>query len=600
LENNELLPFERNRYFSGKMLTSADFLAEQTYNNNKRRFMNQMLYGSGILCGLGVFSLDDQSLLIESGAAIDGLGREIVLKESVVKKLSTIPGFESLTTNTATLCLKYKEENVHAVYTINRQEGNSEYEFNRIEEGYELFIVDKDAIIPALDLESEFFVASNLVEHNGLTVDVKMPATVSAGKYVKIAFVIENHTGTIQNIDYTAVLQMPGFEVMEGGHELFVSFSNVTVESDKKVEMEYWVKAQQEIVDETSVVLKVGTALALVNGVAIESANAMNLQVKISDCIPRELALWETGKVSLEIKTMSDSNEAIVLGDIKLVRTDSAYIIEEIEERSVKKYLPTLGNEKKFEEYKGYFKTEAVGRTDHGESLPENYATTAIQDIQKMPRFESGTIEIPLNGGARKGEIYYSGEIMHGLGKGNVYVDIGFEKLEEDIYNGNSMKSTVYGNPDLFTNSKDEQVCVDTAVKVLNDKGSFVIAAKFLRDVDYLMLTFRWVAIKFNGGEEVENIEDYKNKSISAETPTVVLGTKESYFFNVKFRNMDKCAIAYELTEPGSGEITPDGIYTAPSKEGVYEIRIYCINMPMVCTYAYAIVKKKDSDSEVI
>lgn len=43
MENNQLLPFERNRYYVGKLLTSADFQAEQTYNNHKRRFLNEMM-----------------------------------------------------------------------------------------------------------------------------------------------------------------------------------------------------------------------------------------------------------------------------------------------------------------------------------------------------------------------------------------------------------------------------------------------------------------------------------------------------------------------------------------------------------------------------
>jgi hypothetical protein len=72
------------------------------------------------------------------------------------------------------------------------------------------------------------------------------------------------------------------------------------------------------------------------------------------------------------------------------------------------------------------------------------------------------------------------------------------------------------------------------------------------------------------------------------------MGTKESHFFGVKFNNMDTCSITYELTAPGSGEISADGIYTAPSKEGVYEIHIYCTDMPVICTYAYAIVKKRE------
>ena len=99
--------------------------------------------------------------------------------------------------------------------------------------------------------------------------------------------------------------------------------------------------------------------------------------------------------------------------------------------------------------------------------------------------------------------------------------------------------------------------------------------------------------MKFPSGESLLTTEDISNKSITAATPTVVLGTKESYYFDVKFNNMKSCSVAYELTEPGSGEVTPDGIYTAPSKEGVYEIRIYCTDMPMICTYAYAIVKKR-------
>ena len=86
------------------------------------------------------------------------------------------------------------------------------------------------------------------------------------------------------------------------------------------------------------------------------------------------------------------------------------------------------------------------------------------------------------------------------------------------------------------------------------------------------------------------------DKSISAVTPTVVLSTKETYFFQVKYHNMKPCSVSYEMTEPGTGEVTADGIYTAPSKEGVYEIRIYCTDRPLICTYAYAIVKKKNGE----
>ena len=38
--------------------------------------------------------------------------------------------------------------------------------------------------------------------------------------------------------------------------------------------------------------------------------------------------------------------------------------------------------------------------------------------------------------------------------------------------------------------------------------------------------------------------------------------------------------------------MTTDGVYTAPAREGVYEIHIACTDDPLISTYAYAVVKK--------
>ena len=212
-----------------------------------------------------------------------------------------------------------------------------------------------------------------------------------------------------------------------------------------------------------------------------------------------------------------------------------------------------------------------------------------------MPRLETGIVEIPIGENAKKGDICYSGEIMHGLGAGNVYVEVGYEYLEENAVSQNPTKTTIYGNPQLFEKNRIN-VDAETAVKVLNDKGSFVVAVKLLQNVRMLVLTYRWVAIRYDSENLQEEIETTTNQSISAVTPTIVLGSKESYFFQVKYNNMKACSISYELTESSSGEITSDGIYTAPSKEGVYEIKIFCTDKPLICTYAYAIVKKKAVD----
>lgn len=599
MKNSELLPFNRNRYYKGKMLTSADFEAEQLYVNNKRRFINQMLGGSGVVCGLNVISLDDLSVMIESGVAIDDAGREIVVENSIVKKLSTIEGFEELHTNQASLCIRYQEEENQPVYSVNHQVGQKEYEHNRIQETYELFLQDTEDVDSHFEAETEFFASGVLFENQDYRVLFRIPANICAGYYVKAVIEVEKLSQEKTNLYYEAVLQTPALETMAGSQELNILLENVTLEQGKKFEKEYWLLAQTEELNDTSIMLKSASAKVMINGVDVSAGGSFSWKINIVGEKPAELAGRETGKVSMEFRNMGGNTGVIRLADLKLVRTESAYLIESVEEKGIKKYIHTMRDAGLRQEYMEYFNKKLPfyqaenienGMTAKSERQGERYEYA-------LPRIETGIVEIPLGENARRGDICYSGEIMHGLGKGNVYVEVGYENLEEDRVLGRNAKTTVYGNPALFS-PEHAPVAAETAVKVLNDKGSFIVALRLMQDVKQLVLTYRWVAIRYAGDEPKEELTENGNQNITAVTPTIVIGTKESYFFQIKYNNMKPCSVAYELTEPGSGEITPDGIYTAPAKEGVYEIRIYCMDKPLICTYAYAIVKKKVIEAE--
>ena len=601
MKNTKLYPFERNRYYPGKMLTSADFQAEQTYFNNKRRFINNLMYGAGVVCGCGVFSLDDLSLLVESGVAIDGLGREIVMESSVVKKLSAIEGFESLKSNLASLCLRYKEEPVHTVYTMNQGAGEDgqEYEYNRISENYQLFLLDQADAVEQYQMEAEFLTSGILLESEDFTVKMVMPATVCRGKNVKLEIETEKHSAENKKLTYHGILQVPVFLTPDGQHEIEINLEDISLGNGERVKKEYWLLTQDVTMLDTSVLLKSGSARAYVDGAAVEIAGSCSMKVMISGAKPRELVSQEIGRMSLEMRNMGGYKDYVRLADLKLVRTESAYIIEEVLEKQVKSYITAPAKEALRNEYLEYFIKDAqVLKSGSGHmEAPENQSQQ--QAGGQTPEVATGILEIPLGESARRGDVRYSGEIMHGLGKGNIYVDIGYEYITEDAALHASAKNTIYGNPDLFKSEKTAAVEAETAIKVMNDKGSFIVAARLLENVDYLVLTYRWIAIKFPAGNDLGLAENYNGKSISTDTPTVVMGTKESHYFHVKYNNMDSCSVAYELTEPGSGEITSDGVYTAPAKEGVYEIRIYCIDMPIICTYAYAIVKKKGFEESV-
>jgi hypothetical protein len=81
--NSEKLSFpflKRNNYFFGKILTSADFQAEQNYFITKQRLINRTLFGMGVVNGLEITADKSAGIIrLSEGFALDGYGREIVL-----------------------------------------------------------------------------------------------------------------------------------------------------------------------------------------------------------------------------------------------------------------------------------------------------------------------------------------------------------------------------------------------------------------------------------------------------------------------------------------------------------------------------------------
>lgn len=591
MNGNPLVPFERNRYYAGKMLTSADFAAEQGYVNDKRRFLNTLVFGSGIVCGCNVYSLDDLSIFIESGLAIDNLGREIVIDASVVKKLSAIRGFDSIGSNQVTLCLKYKEEQVHPVYSVNRQGSSSEYEYNRIQEGYDLFLMDSEDANNYFEMESEFLTRGVLYQDDDYEVQLILPATVCRNRYVKLQLKATKLSSEDMRFSFEGKLQTPSFLTEAGGHDLNISLSNMRLMEGESISQEYWVFVQDTITTETSLILKKDSVR--VCGADKNMDTDFTMKVMISDVNPRALVNRELGKISLELQSMGNTQDFIPLADVSLIRTEGAYIIDHIKERDVKKYIETPAQNTIRSEYLDYFRgTERLGvDLKNSEKEPNGLDKYLFDDFKVQ--IATGTMEIPVGGKAKAGEIFYSGEVMHGLGVGSVYVEIGQEFMDEDRVKGANTKSTIFGNSNLFAQAGKQLPKLEQAVKVLNDKGSFIAAISFAEETDCLMLSFRWVAVKFANNDMLDMNEGAEKQWIEAETPTVVLGTREEYFFGVKFHEMDKCSVGYEVTEEDGGQISVDGVYTAPNKEGVFEIKIYCIDRPFICTYAYAIVKKK-------
>ena len=137
MKNTQLYPFERNKYFYGKLLSVEDFNFEQKYMNDKRRLINRLVHGIGVVSGLNVVRVDETTVSVESGLAFDATGREIVVDMPVTKKLSMLNGYESALNSGSPaylyLCIEYSEGAKGATHNIVSE--NGEANEDRIKEG---------------------------------------------------------------------------------------------------------------------------------------------------------------------------------------------------------------------------------------------------------------------------------------------------------------------------------------------------------------------------------------------------------------------------------------------------------------------------------
>jgi hypothetical protein len=135
-----LQTFERNRYFYGKPMTVSDFEAEQRYLIGKQRYVNRLVHGAGVLCGLQVtlptgFSADHPAVELAEGAALDCCGNLIVVSRSSTVEIKE--GFDPEHLNY--LFIKYAECSKQPVMLA--ANGSSCEEvccYNRIQETFEI------------------------------------------------------------------------------------------------------------------------------------------------------------------------------------------------------------------------------------------------------------------------------------------------------------------------------------------------------------------------------------------------------------------------------------------------------------------------------
>lgn len=113
--------FKRVHFFHGMLLTEKDFKDEQKYHMKKRKLINRMLHGWGVVCGLKITpeNVESSKIIIQPGLALDCAGNEILVCEPYELDVVKIIGS----------CFTSKQE--QADQKINQFEGEIPYKKNK-------------------------------------------------------------------------------------------------------------------------------------------------------------------------------------------------------------------------------------------------------------------------------------------------------------------------------------------------------------------------------------------------------------------------------------------------------------------------------------
>lgn len=595
--NRKYYSFERNNYYYGKLLTSKDFQGEQGYLNDKRRFINKTLHGSGIVYGLDVVSVDDLSIILQSGFALDGSGREIVVPATQVVKISTIEGFESLKSNSAYLGIAYQEEGVDPVYSTlagdNTDEENKK--FNSIKENYKLYLLDEEDCIYSEKKEDAFFAKTVIYKDADVVVTQIAPAYAVKGKNVKVRLEVEKTSFSSDVISVSYDIHTDGFVE----REVNVRAENISQEFGKTTAFDYVLTPEDYVYGTTDIVLKCK------NIEITKSGNKEKVKEDFTTSITPVLGssldcvLKNSYKGTLDA-TLDDSfDEKLFICKIALIRSGNNVLIDHIEDAPFKQYVYNAEQLMIINKLDEYLVDEKKLVSNQPVVINNRAAETSVREAERT--LASGVFDMSLGNGGEVGKAIFSEEIMHGLGSGAVYVEIGVEYLNKSSKDKAGHEEIILGDNTIFAsleNADNKIYQIDTAVKVLPERGTFIVGVRPKVKTGKISLRVRWYAFKPEDLEKKVSKLKEQQGTIMIQPDTIVLPPKATVHINPVFVNMSEEPLVYSLLDPEGGKVDNNGMYTAPAQEGVYEVKVACIGNPEIYTHAFMIVSQKKSEEE--
>lgn len=595
MNNRRYYSFERNNYFYGKLLTSRDFEDEQNYMNNKRRLINRVLHGAGIVYGLDVVAVDESSVVIQSGLALDSSGREIVVPSTQVVKLSTIRGYSDLKTSSVCLGIAYAEEKTEPVYAVmNKDADAQERQYNHLKEGYELFLQDSRDCVREPKKEDEYIAWKVLYQDDDLRITQYLPTFAVPGMLVKARTEIHKTSHMPFVCSFSCKVDADG--MIPG--ETQIRADNVSQEYGETMVLEQTFRPEDYIFGNGDMSVRFSEITVQKSGVK-EAAPDTSMTLNPVYGTALEYVHKTSYRGNLDVDLDRKYDEKLWIAGIQLIRSERHSIIDRVERAPFDQYVYSseqLMILEKLEE----FLIPQDGSAGRPQVYVQGNSERSAAAAPERRSNSSGVFEMSLGSGGEVGKVYFSDEIMHGLGNGPVYVDIGIEYISRDVNASGDRESIILGDGSIFESDStvtDEKIFqVDQAVKILPDRGTFIVGVRPRVKMGRIGLRIRWYAFKPEDLEQRVYDRSEQKGCIMIQPDTIVLPPKGSVHINPVFINMPEEALSYTLLDPEGGKIDNTGLYTAPAQEGVYEIKAAALSDPEIFTHAFIIVSQKKTE----
>ncbi|MDE6433943.1 MAG: hypothetical protein K2L07_06900 [Lachnospiraceae bacterium] len=583
MKNLKYFPFERNRYFYGKFLSVDDFEAEQRYMNDKRRMLNRFLHGVGVVCGMQVVEVDDYTISLEAGMALDFSGREIVVASPFVKRLSTIDGFSKYSVvgedrQDLYLCIAYDEYMDEPVHNITKANEEQEEEFNKYVEGYHLFVTSEMPEAEGEQMTIAYEETKTIYSGNGIKIRQKVPKYVRRNTEAEIEVFIEK-TESVKHVTCSYRLKLTGLE-QKGSDCITISFDENEFVLSNKYVIKSRVRAKT-VANMNGVVEIVPDSFTLSIGeVSRKERVHESFKVRITDTELSETVLKNYYDCAMEDILQYPYGHAIYLARIHVIKAGDTYVIEEIENLPFRQCVWNHTLSAVMEAIR-LRKTPVIEACSSEKQMDfaEKPVVVNGQEIQ----MKIGSTIIDLGIGGLVGQRFYSEEIVHGLGLGEVVITLG---LAKGIQESNQV---IYGSQGVF----DDKICPNIlmAAKVNMAKGSFVIGIKCLEQVEAKRLRVYWMAVK----DKSVKADGVKNRHLEIRPDIFNMKVRESHYFEAVVGDEVLRYVKWSVKEADGGTIDANGCYTAPGQPGIYEIIAQSMEDGQLRAGAYVIVRESIS-----